>query len=202
MFLGDNATHSLEKFYTSKSATNIVVSTWKAPEGPNETTYDNKPVVKMRTIEAVFAIDSTFVKQAPTLKTYRIIKNTDNCIEMMCVNRTREVPYCDTFDVVEKWKIDGIRPESKNCIVQIGITQIWHKSTMMKSVIKGQAEKEAKALMIDYLALVKQCPFVEQKRPAPKAEPGKPIEIEDYTTEKQLKAMFLKAKPRDDFLVA
>ena len=115
----------------------------------------------MRTIEAVFAIDSTFVKQAPTLKTYRVVKNSDTCIEMMCVNRTREVPYCDTFDVVEKWKIDGIKPESKNCIAQIGITQIWHKSTMMKGVIKSQADKEAKALMIDYLALLKQYPFVE-----------------------------------------
>ena len=56
--------------------------------------------------------------------------------------------------------------------------------------------------MVDYLALLKQYPFVEQKKPAPKAAPGQPIEIEDYTTEKQLKAMFLKVKPRDEFLVA
>ena len=32
---------------------------------------------------------------------------------------------------------------------------------MMKSMIKSQADKEAKALMVDYLALLKQYPFVE-----------------------------------------
>ena len=50
----------------------------------------------------------------------------------------------------------------------------------------------------DYVLLLKQFPFVEQRKPTPK---GAPAEIEDYTTEKQLKALITKEKPREVFIV-
>ena len=55
---------------------------------------------------------------------------------------------------------------------------------MMKSMIKGNAEKEAKTINDDYLKLIKQYPFVEQRKPAVKLVPGAPLPIEDYTTDK------------------
>ena len=51
----------------------------------------------------------------------------------------------------------------------------------------------------DYKELLKQFPFVEQLKPVPK---GAPAEIEDYTTEKQLKALLAKEKPPADFTVS
>jgi hypothetical protein len=98
-------------------------------------------VLKLRTIDAVFKVDSTFVKEAPTLKTYRIVENGPSRIKIICTNRTRDIPYCDTFDVEECFTIDSMTPASKCCIVQVGIYLNWHKSTMMKSMIKSSTEQ-------------------------------------------------------------
>ena len=100
-------------------------------------------VSRMRIIEAEFKVDSTFVKAAPTIKTYKIVEFGPTHIKIMCVNRTRDIPYCDTFDVQELLTVDSMKPESKCCVVQIGIYLHWHKSTMMKGMIKGSTEKES-----------------------------------------------------------
>ena len=47
-----------------------------------------------------------------------------------------------------------MKPESKCCIVQIGIGFNWHKSTMMKSMIKGNAETAAKQMNVNYAKLL------------------------------------------------
>jgi len=91
-------------------------------------------------IDAEFKVDSAFVKAAPTLKTYYLLENSPCKLKILCLNRTRDIPYCDTFDVEDMVLVQSMRPTSKCCIVQIGINQIWHKSSMMKSVIKGNAE--------------------------------------------------------------
>lgn len=71
----------------------------------------------------------------------------------------------------------------------------------MKGMIKSNAEKEARTINEDYSKILKQYPFVEQKRPAPKLTPGAALPVEDYTTEKELKALMAKSKPLDDFTV-
>ena len=154
--------------------------------------------MRIRTIEAEFKVDSAFVKAAPTIKTYRVVEYGPSNIKIICINRTRDIPYCDTFDVEERITISSLKPTSRCCIVKVGICLNWHKSTMMKSMIRSATEKESKSMNEDYQALLKQFPFVEQRKPALK---GAPIEIEDYTTDKQLKALLAKEKPRDDFIV-
>ena len=99
---------------------------------------------KIRTIDAEFKVDSKFVKSAPTLKTYRVIEWSPTYIRISCINRTRDIPYCDTFDVEDVFTVHSMRPESKCCIVQIGIGFNWHKSTMMKSMIKSNTETAAR----------------------------------------------------------
>ena len=136
----------------------------------------------MRSIDAEFKVDSTFVKAAPTVKTYRIIEYGPTCIRVHCVNRTRDIPYCDTFDVEDLLLIHGIKESSKNCVVQIGISFVWHKSSMVKRMIQSNAEKEARAMNADYTKLLQKYPFVEQKKPAPKVEPGAPLPVDDYTS--------------------
>ena len=119
----------------------------------------------MRTIDAEFKVDSTFVKSAPTTKTYRIIEWSATYIRISCINRTRDIPYCDTFDVEDVFTIHGMKPESKCCIVQIGIGFNWHKSTMMKSMIKSNTESAARQINANYSKLLQQFPFVVQKKP-------------------------------------
>ena len=194
-FLSDNATYPLDKFYTSEGAKNVVMTSWKEPQTPEERVYEGKNVHKIRTIEADFKVDSKFVKSAPTMKTYRIIENSATYIRISCINRTRDIPYCDTFDVEDVFTIHSMKPESKCCIVQIGIYLIWHKSTMMKGMIKGNTETAAKQMNVNYAKLLNQFPFVvvKKKKAAGSNNGGSataaPSEIDDYTTEKALRAL-------------
>ena len=150
-------------------------------------------MLKVRTIDADFKVDSTFVKAAPTLKTYRILESSATKLKIVCVNRTRDIPYCDTFDCVDILQVHSMRPDSKCCVALAGFNLVWHKSTMMKSMIKGNAEKEAKSMNADLAALIKKAaPFVEQQKPVEKAIPGEPLPEDDYTSEKQLKALMSK----------
>ena len=118
-FCSDNAKHPLDKFYESK-AKDVVMSAWKEP-GDEGKSYKEFKVIKQRTCEAEFKVDSAFVKAAPTLKTYRLVEYNPNCIKVLCLNRTRDIPYCDTFDVEDLLVIQSISPTSQCCVVQIGL---------------------------------------------------------------------------------
>ena len=61
---------------------------------------------------------------------------------------------------------------------------------MMKGMIKGGQEKETQVNNDEYKKLLLQFPFVEKQKPAPKG--SAPMEIDDYTSEKQLKALMQK----------
>lgn len=152
-FMADDATYNYEKFYQSKQAKNIQISLWREP-AEDEKTFEGSQVHKMRTIEAEFKVDSTFVKAAPTIKTYRILEFSPTQVKILCINRTRDIPYCDTFDVQELLTVNSMKPTSKCCVVQIGIFLNWHKSTMMKSMIKGSTEKESQSMLNDYKGLL------------------------------------------------
>lgn len=135
----------------------------------------------MRTLDADFKVDSKFVKQAPTFKTFRVLEHTETTIKVHSLNQTRDIPYCDTFNVEDLLLIRSIRPNSKCCVVQIGLNTIWHKSCMMKGMLKSSAEQAAREMNNDLAQIIKQFPFVEKQRPAPKAEPGQAIPVDDYT---------------------
>ena len=95
----------------------MVTSSWKEPQTAEEKVIEGKTVHKMRTIEADFKVESTFVKSAPTMKTYRVVENSATYIRIICLNRTRDIPYCDTFDVEDVLTVHSLRPGSKCCIV-------------------------------------------------------------------------------------
>ena len=63
----------------------------------------------------------------------------------------------------------------------------------MKGMIKSSAEQQAKAMNGELGNLIKKNnPFVEQRKPVEKAVPGEPVPIDDYTSEKHLKALMAK----------
>ena len=142
------------------------------------------------------------MKVAPTLKCYKLIEHSPTKIKILCVNRTRDIPYCDTFDVEDLVTVQSMRPSSKCCVVHIGTNLVWHKSSMMQSMIKRNAETQSKAFNAEYCTLLRQYPFIEQRKPEEKLNPGAPVPVDDYTTEKTLKAMLEKVKPTKDFVVA
>ena len=72
-FHADDAKHPYDRFFASKGATIFSISPWNEPTTDEEKTYNDQKVLKFRTIDAEFKVDSTFVKAAPTLKTYRVI---------------------------------------------------------------------------------------------------------------------------------
>jgi len=69
-------------------------------------------VHKMRNINAIFKVNSTFVKKAPTVKTYRVIENSETCIKIHCTNVARDIPYCETFDAIDILTINAMTPNS------------------------------------------------------------------------------------------
>ena len=58
------------------------------------------------------------------------------------------------FDVEDVVTVHSMKPESKCCIVQIGIGFNWHKSTMMKSMIKSNTETAARQMNANYTKLL------------------------------------------------
>ena len=117
----------------------------------------------MRTIDATFKVDSMIVKAAPTMKTYRILESSASTIKILCLNRTRDIPYCDSFDCEEIILIKSMRPNSKCCVVQAGVTLIWHEWSMLESMIRSTTEKDSKTMSDDLRAnLIEKFPFVEQ----------------------------------------
>ena len=122
-------------------------------------------VHKMRKIGAIFKVDSTFVKKAPTVKTYRVIENSETCIKIHCTNKTTGIPYSESFDVIDILTLSALTPDSKCCILQIGMGFVWHKSTMMKGTITKGAIKAALKMNENYKIILSQFPFEPKTKP-------------------------------------
>ena len=88
---------------------------------------------------------------------------------MRVLNRTYDVPYCDTFGVEEEWFIASPPgPNVKSACVRITTGSVWFKSTMMKSMINGNVTKESKVNWAAYKEeiLSRGHLFVQKKRKA------------------------------------
>lgn len=85
-FHSDDAIHPLDKFYASKGAKINFITPWKEPEKVEDKNYNGQEVLKMRTLDADFKVDSKFVKQAPTFKTFRVLEHTETTIKVHSLN--------------------------------------------------------------------------------------------------------------------
>jgi hypothetical protein len=50
-------------------------------------------------------VGKPFVSKAPTQRNFKIVEFTPTRIVMRVLNKTFDVPYCDTFGVEEEWFI-------------------------------------------------------------------------------------------------
>jgi hypothetical protein len=118
------------------------------------------------------------------------------------INKSREVPYCDSFGVEEEVLITS--PKGAKCCA-VRHTQMinWYKSTMMKSLVKSGVDNDGKIGMeatFKYFGEV--CGnFVEKKRPVIAKVESVGDEGEDYTTEAELRALHADLKTQDNHTV-
>ena len=145
-YLEDDAEFSLEKFYINKGEKNIDVNSWKDAVG-EDATYGDLKVDKVRVMNVSFQVKGNpFVKEAPTIKNFKLIEHTPEKLVMRVLNKSHGVPYCDTFGVEEEWFIVSPPGANVKCsTIRITVGAIWYKSTMMKSMINGNITKEAAA---------------------------------------------------------
>ncbi len=90
-----------------------------------------------------------FVKEAPTTKVFKVVENTDDKIVIRIVNKTTEVPYCDSFGVEEEWLIASL-PGTKCCVFRMSFCLRWYKWTMMKAIITSTTDTETAKAMNAY----------------------------------------------------
>ena len=66
------------------------------------------------------------------------------------------MPYCDCFSVEEQY-IVYMPPECvTSSVLRVSMNLIWHKSTMMKSIITSNSAKESKDYQVKYAAYIKK----------------------------------------------
>lgn len=86
--------------------------------------------------------NNAFVKQAPTVKTFYLTERSERRLLIRVLNKTSEVPYCDSFSVEEEWFVASL-PNTKCCVLRITMGLVWYKSTMMKSIIQSNTVSES-----------------------------------------------------------
>ena len=89
--------------------------------------------------------DNAFVKVSPTTKNFLLMEKTESKISIRVFNRTRDVPYCDTFNTEEHWLILTTNPKAEKIIVRQSLNVIFKKSTMFKGKIENGALTSTKA---------------------------------------------------------
>jgi len=124
-------------------------------------------------------VGKPFVSKAPTERSYKLIDYSPTKIVFRIMNKTRDIPYCDTFAVEEEWYIATPTPNAKCCIVRVSYACYFYKFSMMKSIIKSGAESDTTLVLNEFKKHLssKGLDFVEKKKPAPlAAKPAQPAD--------------------------
>lgn len=100
--------------------------------------------------------DNPFVKASPTQKIAYVLEQSEKVLKMRVVSKAKEVPYCDCFSIEEEFVCSMPEGCANSCVLRVTMTIIWHKSTMMKSIIASSSQKESKAVWTAYSEYVKK----------------------------------------------
>lgn len=148
-YLADDAEFGFDKFLEQKGELNINSTLWADPT-TDDTQATTLAATRVKRIKVDVQIkNNAFVKQAPTTKTFNLLSKTDTLIKMRILNKTTDVPYCDSFGVEEEWMI-GSLPNAKSCVLRITMGIVWYKSTMMKSIIQSNTVAESAKSWAEY----------------------------------------------------
>ena len=85
-----------------------------------------------------------------------LVEKSESTIELRVISKSKDVPYCDCFSVEEQY-IVYMPPECvTSSVLRVSMNLIWHKSTMMKSIITSNSAKESKDYQVKYAAYIKK----------------------------------------------
>ena len=173
----------------------------KWTQDADQSEYKKNKILSTRQMDVTYLIKSAFVKQAPTLRTFMMLEQTPTKIVFRINNRSREVPYCDSFGVEEEILITGPRG-GKCCAVRHTQMINWYKNTMMKSLVKNGVETDGKiGIEATFKYFGEVCgQFTEKKKPV--AVLKEVVDDgEDYTTEAELRALLEGIKLQENHTV-
>jgi hypothetical protein len=142
LYFGDEAEFLMTKFFEMRGELSVSSTPWSDPVG-EDAKYDNQTVLRTKIIKMRVQIKGNpFVKEAPTTKNFKLIENSENKIVLKVLNKTNDVPYCDSFAVEEEMLIASL-PATKCCVFRVSYCIRWYKSTMMKGMIKSNTDAES-----------------------------------------------------------
>ena len=154
-FFQDGAEFGFEKFMTELGNKRCVMSPWEEAKGGEESTIQGHTAIKMRTLDLVAIVkNNPLVSEAPTTKTYYLIEQSETKLHIFSRNNTREVPYCDTFQLIDEYIFFSPEPSSqpviKSGVLRMSYRVDWLKRTIMKSLITSNVDSETKSIITSY----------------------------------------------------
>jgi hypothetical protein len=77
-------------------------------------------------------------------------------IKIRVLSKAKDIPYCDCFAIDEEYII--LMPSfcQNSCVMRVTMGLIWYKSTIMKSLIASNSNKEALAGWTAYSEYIKK----------------------------------------------
>lgn len=58
------------------------------------------------------------------------------------INKTRDVPYADTYGIEEEWYLASPSTEAQACVLQVSFACNFYKFSMVEGLIRNEAEKD------------------------------------------------------------
>jgi len=95
-------------------------------------------VIQEKSLSLTFNVkNNPFVKQSPSIKTYKLLEHTDMVIRIQVLNKVFQVPYCDYFYTLENILVVTPNPNANACMYRHLNTVVMVKSTIMKGKIES-----------------------------------------------------------------
>jgi len=72
-------------------------------------------------------LNTTFVKVAPTTNYFKLLEHSPTRLVIRFLNRTSDIPYCNTFGVEQEWYVASPPGRNVKCAVfRMSFQIIWY----------------------------------------------------------------------------
>ena len=96
--------------------------------------------------------ENAFFKEIHSIRTIHLIEKSASTIKLIVLSKTPTIPYGDTLSLEEE--IICTSCNNQQSIIRVSSTVIFHKSTIMKGMIKTNCMKESKTSWSKYMEWV------------------------------------------------
>ena len=87
---------------------------------------------------------NAFFKEIPSIKQVHLMEQTDQLIRLVNIGKTPTITYGDTLSLEEEVLCVSCQ-DNRTSLIRATSGIIWHKSTIMKGLIKTNCLKEGRA---------------------------------------------------------